>query len=133
MSCNNKKIGMKGEDLAKKFLEQKGYEILETNFYCRFGEIDIIAKINNKIAFIEVKTRRQIRYGVPAESVTNHKKRHIYKIAEFYTYLYRLYNIPLSLDVIEVYLFKDKDARIEHIENAIIENPRKTFLCKGEA
>ena len=130
MSCDNKKIGIEGERLARNFLENKGYEIIEINFYCRFGEVDIITKINNEISFVEVKTRRQIKYGFPAESVTKVKKRHMYKIAEFYTYLYNLYDISISFDVIEVYLFKDKEARIEHIKNVIIEKPKKTFLYK---
>ena len=127
MKNDNKKVGLEGEKLAREYLKQQGYNILETNFYCRFGEIDIIAKINNEISFIEVKTRKQIRYGFPAESVNDYKKKHMYKSVEFYTYLYNLYNFEISLDVIEVYLFEDKEARIEHIKNAIIENPRKTF------
>ena len=131
MRNQNKKIGKTGEKLAQKYLQDKGYEIVDTNFYCRFGEIDIIAKLEGEVSFIEVKTRRQIQYGVPAESVTRHKKSHIYKIAEFYTYLYNLYNVPISLDVIEVYLFDEKEPRIEHLKNAIIENPKKTFLYRG--
>ncbi len=128
MSDENKRVGAKGECLAKEYLEQNGYQIVETNFYCRFGEIDIIAKLNDEISFVEVKTRKQERYGAPAESVNKNKKKHMYKSVEFYTYLYRLYNVQISLDVIEVYLYEDKEPRIEHIKNAIIENPQKTFL-----
>ena len=129
MKNENKKTGNQGEYMARKYLEEKGYEIIETNFYCRFGEVDIIAKNKNEISFIEVKTRKQFIYGLPAESVTKQKKSHIYKIAEFYIYLYQLYNYPISLDVIEVYMFEDKENRIEHIKNAIIEKPRNVF-CK---
>lgn len=127
MKCDNKKVGVMGEKIAKEYLEQEGYTILETNFYCRFGEIDIIAKLNNEISFIEVKTRKQIVYGFPAESVNKSKRNHIYKSAGFYTYLYNLYNFPISLDVVEIYLFEDKEPQIAHIKNAIIEDPRKTF------
>lgn len=130
MKSENKKIGNEGEKLARKYLEERGYQILESNFYCRFGEIDIIAKYKGEICFVEVKTRKQIKYGVPAESVTKYKKNHIYRIAEFYIYLYHLYDQPISLDVIEVYLFNDKESRVEHIKNAIIEKPRNVF-CKG--
>ena len=130
MSCDNRKIGAEGERLARDFLKSKGYEIIETNFYCRFGEADIITKLNDEISFVEVKTRRQIKYGFPAESVTKTKKNHMYRIAEFYTYLYNLYDVSISFDVIEVYLFKDKIARIAHIRNALIEKPKKTFLYK---
>lgn len=128
MKCDNKKVGVMGEKIAKEYLEQEGYTILETNFYCRFGEIDIIAKLNNEISFIEVKTRKQIIYGFPAESVNKNKRNHIYKSAGFYTYLYNLYNFPISLDVVEIYLFEDKEPQIAHIKNAIIEDPRKTFV-----
>lgn len=127
MSSENKKIGARGELLAKKYLERKGYQILETNFYCRFGEIDIIAKLNDEVSFVEVKTRKQERYGTPAESMNKYKKNHMYRSAELYTYLYRLYNFKISLDVIEVYLYEDKEERIEYMKNAIIENPKKTF------
>ena len=106
-------------------------KIIDKNFYCRFGEIDIIAKYNEELFFIEVKTRKQIRYGNAAESVTIIKQNHIYKAAEMYVYIYGFYNIPISLDVIEVYLFDDKETRIAHIKNAIIENPYKAFRKRG--
>lgn len=131
MKYENKKIGREGEKIAQKYLEDNGYEIIEKNFYCRFGEIDIIAKLNDEVIFVEVKTRKQIKYGNAAESVTEYKKNHIYRVAEFYTYVYQLYNVPMSLDVIEVYIFDDKETRVAHIKNAIIENPYKTFLNRG--
>ena len=61
----NQKIGKLGEKLAAQYLESKGYEILERNFYCRQGEIDIIAKEKTKIIFIEVKSRTSVKYGKP--------------------------------------------------------------------
>lgn len=128
MNNENRKIGLKGEKIAQKYLEGRGYKIIETNFYCRFGEVDIIAQFNEELIFCEVKTRKQIKYGKAAESVNYSKQKHIYKVAEFYTYLYRLYDLPISLDVIEVYIFEDKKTRVEHIKNAIIENPYKTFV-----
>lgn len=131
MNNENRKIGMKGEKIAQRYLEKMGYKIIETNFYCRFGEIDIIAQFEEEIVFCEMKTRKQIKYGNGAESVNYYKQKHLYKVAEFYTYLYRLYNLPISFDVIEVYLFDDKETRVEHIRNAIIENPYKTFLNRG--
>lgn len=131
MNNENRKIGVIGEKIAQEYLKEKGYEIIEKNFYCRFGEIDIIAKYNEEITFVEVKTRKQIKYGKAAESVTWCKQNHIYKVAEYYTYIYQLYNVPMSLDVIEVYLFDDQETRVEHIKNAIINNPYKTFFNRG--
>ena len=59
---NNKKFGIIGEKIAQKFLINKGYEILETNYYTKIGEIDIIAQKSKKIVFIEVKTRSNLKF-----------------------------------------------------------------------
>lgn len=131
MRSQNKIIGRQGEKIAEEYLEKNGYQIIDKNFYCRFGEIDIIAKKGKEVVFIEVKTRKQIKYGNAAESVTRCKQNHIYKAAEIYTYIHVLYDTPISLDVIEIYLFDDKETRIEHIKNAIISNPNKTFRKRG--
>lgn len=131
MKSENKILGKKGEKLAREYLEKMGYIIIETNFYCRFGEIDIIARYNDKLAFIEVKTRGQDVFGKPAESVGFIKRNRIYKVAEFYTYINELYDVPMSLDVIEVYVLESNKVRIAHIKNAIIDNPYATFFKKG--
>lgn len=131
MKSENKILGKKGEKLAREYLEKMGYIIIETNFYCRFGEIDIIARYNDKLAFIEVKTRGQDVFGKPAESVGFIKRNRIYKVAEFYTYINELYDVPMSLDVIEVYVLESNKVRIAHIKNAIIDNPYATFFRKG--
>ncbi len=131
MKSENKILGKKGEKLAREYLEKMGYIIIETNFYCRFGEIDIIARYNDKLAFIEVKTRGQDVFGKPAESVDFIKRNRIYKVAEFYTYINELYDVPMSLDVIEVYVLESNKVRIAHIKNAIIDNPYATFFKKG--
>ena len=68
-----KEFGNKGEDIAIEYLEKRGYIILERNFYCRQGEIDIIAKDKNEIVFIEVKSRSSIQYGCPSEAVNKQK------------------------------------------------------------
>ena len=130
MKNENKKTGADGEKIAQQYLEKEGYEIIDKNFYCRFGEIDIIAKRGEEIVFVEVKTRKQSKYGEPAESVTKCKQNNIYKVAEFYTYFYQLYDTPMSLDVSEVYIFDDGETRVAHIKNAIIENPYKTFFVR---
>lgn len=124
---NNKILGREGEELAARYLETEGYEIIETNFNCGFGEIDIIAKKENELAFVEVKTRTQTFFGMPVDSVNVPKQRHIYKTAEYYIYKTNAYNCEISFDVIEVYKYENQTIRIEKIKNAIIENPRYTF------
>lgn len=121
---NTKQIrGAKGESVAQNYLKENGYSIIETNFKCHFGEVDIIASKDNELTFVEVKTRGQEMFGTPAESINYYKQKHIYKVAEYYIYKNKIMNIPISLDAVEVYLFEDNTPKIEHIKNAIIEKP----------
>jgi putative endonuclease len=109
-------IGKEGENIAVKFLIQKGYKIIERNFQCRQGEIDIIASDKNEIVIIEVKTRKCLKYGKPAEAVNENKQKHIYKAAEYYLYIKNLEKKYVRIDVIEVYIKEDK-YYINHIKN----------------
>ena len=98
------KVGKFGEDEAVKYLEQKGYKILDRNFSCKRGEIDIIALDKDEIVFIEIKARISLKYGLPSEAVTKNKLKHIYKTAEYYLYTRNLINENTRIDVIEVYI-----------------------------
>ena len=115
--------GKIGEDIATKYLQQSGYEIIKRNFECKIGEIDIIAKDKDEIVFVEVKTRASTLYGLPKEAVDQTKKKHIYRSAEFYIYIKHLENKPVRIDVIEVYKKRGK-FKVYHIKNAITERPR---------
>ena len=114
--------GRIGEDISVKYLEQIGYTIIERNFECKQGEIDIIAKDKNEYVFIEVKTRSSAIYGKPKEAVDTTKKKHIYRSAEYYVYLKHLENEPVRIDVIEVYKKQGKFT-VHHIKQAITERP----------
>ena len=82
---NNKEKGKLGEDLAAEFLKEKNYEILERNWrYGQFGEIDIIAKDNNELVFVEVKTRSTANFGLPVEAINEKKLFQIKNIANAY-------------------------------------------------
>jgi len=115
--------GKIGEDIATRYLEQIGYEIIQRNFACKIGEIDIIAKDKEEIVFVEVKTRASALYGLPKEAVDQTKKKHIYRSAEFYIYIRHLENYSVRIDVIEVYKKQGK-FKVNHIKNAISERPK---------
>ena len=80
--CDNRSLGERGEEAAARCLERKGYEILERNWRCRFGEADIIARDpSGTIVFVEVKTRRTVKAGLPEEAVSRSKRRRYENIA----------------------------------------------------
>lgn len=80
-----KALGRRGEDAAARYLEQQGYEILERNWTCRYGEADVVAKDpGGALCFVEVKTRRSVEAGIPEEAVTPEKQRRYEKIALCY-------------------------------------------------
>ena len=119
MKAFNKDIGTLGEDISKNFLVNLGYKILERNFRCKCGEIDLIALHNGYVCFIEVKTRYGTKYGVPAESVTYSKQKKIYKTAQIYISQKKIIDINFRFDVIEVTLNSDNnDFLVNHIEDA---------------
>lgn len=117
MKDNNHTTGKHGEELAERYLSDKGYETITRNYRCRFGEIDIIATKANIIIFVEVKTRTHQRYGLPRESVTYSKQRVIIKTAQQYIQRYKIKNTLFRFDVIEVY-YDEHPIKIIHIDNA---------------
>ena len=112
---NNKEVGNIGELLAGKYLIERNYEILENNYRNLYGEIDIIAKKDDVIIFIEVKSRNSNKYGYPREAVNNVKIEKIYNTSLVYISKNNFSDIQFRYDVIEVYLNKNE---INHIENA---------------
>ena len=91
-----------GENKAVKYLTDKGYEILETNYKNKLGEIDIIAKDDTRIVFVEVKARATAKDGYPREAVNEYKQRKIRMVAESYLKSKRLLNSYIRFDVIEI-------------------------------
>ena len=102
MHSFNKDIGSLGEDIAKNYLNQIGYTVLERNFRCKVGEIDIIGKDGDYICFIEVKSRYGKLYGNPCESVNYSKRLKIYKAANIYIMRKKLFKFNFRFDVIEI-------------------------------
>lgn len=87
---NRRKIGATYEEQAATYLEAHGYRILERNFRCRIGEIDLIAREGKTLVFLEVKYRRNGSCGSPAEAVTHEKQRRICRVADYYRMLHRI-------------------------------------------
>lgn len=119
---NTKNTGDFGENAVCEYLINSGYEITERNYHTPYGEIDIIAEKNNSIAFIEVKTRRNNRYGNASEYVDKRKQKKI--ILSAFVYLGENTEREMSFDVAEVYYGKKEDKpyvkKINYIENAFI-------------
>lgn len=111
-------IGKFGEDMAVKYLQQKGYKVIERNFESRQGEIDIIAIDKNELVFIEVKTRTNMKFGKPIEAVDKPKQKHLIKTVEYYLYSRHLEDEFIRIDVIEIYLYNNK-YRVNHIKQII--------------
>ncbi|BDR66895.1 UPF0102 protein [Clostridium tetani] len=102
MNSYNKQIGNIGEAIAENYLIQNGYIILDRNFSCRVGEIDIIGKDGDIISFLEVKSRYGNLYGSPGESVNFVKQYKIYKTAQLYILKKKLNRFYFRFDVIEI-------------------------------
>ena len=111
-------LGVLGEELAWHFLSQQGYKILLKNYECVFGEIDLVAKEKGALVFIEVKTRRSIVMGTPAESVTFHKRQQIIKCAQYYMKRYGIKDVPCRFDVVSVLMELEKEPELELIRDA---------------
>ena len=111
-------IGKIGENIATKYLEKLGYIIIERNFVANQGEIDIIARNEKELVFIEVKTRTNMQFGRPADAVNETKRKHLISTVRYYLYNKHLENEFVRIDVIEVYIFKNK-FKINHIKQII--------------
>lgn len=111
-NMHNKDLGKEGEDKACRYLRLHGWKIVERNFRNPFGEIDIIAKKNDVLAFIEVKTRLTDIFGTPSQAVTKQRQQRYIMGAKYY-FANREINCTVRFDVIEVFR-----GQLNHIENA---------------
>ena len=118
MSISRIEIGRAGEAAAVDFLKRNGYKIIQRNYKNKLGEIDIIAKDNNVLCFIEVKTRTNFNYGYPQEAITFTKQKKINKVAMSYLKLYNLLNTSARFDIISVVLNNQNKFDIELIKDA---------------
>lgn len=116
----NKTIGQIGENLACQYLVNNNYKILDRNFRCKQGEIDIITYdiSKNELVFIEVKTRSNFHYGRPVDSINKIKQKHIFNAANYFIYKNGINNTFIRFDVIEI-LIKNYSHKINHIKQIL--------------
>ena len=114
---NKRKFGEEGEELACRYLERNGYKILERNrHFSRYCEIDIIAKLKDKIVFVEVKTRHTEKFGSPLEAITKTKYEHIKQGLMLYLTEHKVRKY--QIDVIGITL--KPEIKIQHIKNVYV-------------
>jgi len=102
-------FGKQGEELAIEYLKKKGYKVIERNYRCRMGEIDIIALHKGATVFMEVKTRKDYSFGLPQDSVNKRKQRHMILSALFYIkYKHLSLDDKYRFDVIGIDFTKEK-------------------------
>ena len=110
----NRELGARGEEAAARFLVRRGYDILERNWKCYAGEADIIARDEDTLIFVEVKTRRDCQKGFPAEAVDAEKRARYEKIALAYLRDYEYVDLAVRFDVISIVVVAADRALIRH-------------------
>lgn len=111
MTSDRIQTGRAGEEAAREYLKKIGYRIIETNYRCPLGEIDIVARDNQTIIIIEVRAKTNTRYGLPEESLTNNKARRLKRLALYYLQSVFGTEVPCRIDFISVML-SEEDLRV---------------------
>ena len=117
-SNDNRTIGEQGEEIAVAYLQERRFTILERNFRCKGGEVDIVAKEGATFVFVEVKARRTLSFGLPQLAVTPFKQRQISKAALTWLAKRKQHDANARFDVIAIILRGENPPRVEHIANA---------------
>lgn len=110
-------LGKKGEDIALSHLKRMGYKIITRNYKSKFGEVDIIAKDRDTLAFVEVKTRETEKFGGPKMAVTERKRRQLSKVASEYLKRNGLSDVKARFDVVAIKLGQGRN-NIEVVKDA---------------
>lgn len=118
---NKRDIGKEGEDIAAKYLTEKGFNIIARNYhYSTKGEIDIIANDKNQLVFIEVKSRINLEFGEPEYAINPKKIKQIKKMAELYLFDKEIEEVDCRFDIVAIILGDSKNPKINHYENAFM-------------
>ena len=117
MSFFRKRLGQEGEDLAAGFLRKKGYKLVERNYRCKTGEVDLIVLDRKVVVFVEVKTRSDHSFGTPLEAVEIRKQHKMIRAAQYFLNQKGLHQREARFDVVGI-SWPGRAPIVEHIENA---------------
>ncbi|MTI53824.1 YraN family protein [Geosporobacter ferrireducens] len=119
MTKERKLLGALGERLAASHLEKRGYKILDMNYRCCMGEVDIIAYDGKTYIFVEVKTRSGLAFGRPIESINYKKREHMVRTALNYLKAKQLGDCSYRFDAVEVLFEGENLSEIHHVKNIV--------------
>ena len=116
-----RRLGRRGEEIAVAYLQRQGYRVMARNWRCPAGELDIVAREGETLAFVEVRTRRGDRFGTPEESITPTKQAKLVELAQTYLQENGLTDQNWRIDVVAVEMDRGSGVkRVNLIRNAIL-------------
>lgn len=124
--ASTKHIGDRGEEIAVRFLEERGYRIMDRNYRFERNEVDVVCfhpapdDEGGEIVFVEVKTRSSLGHGAPDAAVTEAKQQNVRAASQAWLYERQLEGAPARFDVVTVLLNQDESPTVEHHENAFL-------------
>lgn len=113
-------VGKQGEILAREYLQARGYRILDANWHCRYGEVDLVATDGRDLVFVEVKTRRMLTAGDPLEAIGPHKLRRMRQVAFAWREAHPECAGRTRIDAIGIIAPRGREPRIQHVDNLLI-------------
>ena len=114
---HQQQTGKEAENLAQRYLQAAGLKLVEQNYKCRVGEIDLIIKDKSTLVFVEVKTARSLNYGMPESWINDKKQKKITQTAAQYLYGHSIQNCDCRFDVVTIV-----NGHIHHFINAFLPN-----------
>ncbi|MCF6094339.1 YraN family protein [Microaerobacter geothermalis] len=124
MYHDRKKLGALGEELAVQYLLKKGYKIIQRNYRCPLGELDIIAKEGKELIFVEVRTKSTLSFGSGLESITYAKRRKLVQLGQYFLSQNFQHHVHYRFDVISIFIPRSNESpemipEVVHIRNAL--------------
>jgi len=112
--------GQQAEEIARQYLQQQGLVTIDSNFFSRQGEIDLIMRDNEFLVFIEVRYRKHCRYGHPLETINYSKQQKIFKTVQYFLLKHPQFNrLPCRIDAVAIHPQEQSGENIEWVKNAI--------------